>query len=84
MTTASTTTVLMVSGVHWASSKNVAESILSRRPGVLAVEVNPVAQTATVTYDPAAGAEPLPEIDGLPCSPDQFVAARSPRLPMYR
>jgi Cu2+-exporting ATPase len=53
MTTASATTVLEVSGVHWASSKNVAESILSRRPGVLAVEVNPVAQTATVTYDPA-------------------------------
>jgi Cu2+-exporting ATPase len=47
------TAVLEVSGVHWASSKNIAETVLSRRPGVLAVEANPVAQTATVTYDPA-------------------------------
>ncbi|GAA2145519.1 heavy metal translocating P-type ATPase [Nocardioides koreensis] len=45
--------VLEVSGVQWASSKNVAEAVLSRRPGVLSVEANPVAQTATVTYDPA-------------------------------
>ena len=44
--------VLEVSGVGWASSKNVAEAVLSRRPGVRAVEVNPVAQTATVSYDP--------------------------------
>ena len=28
------------------------EAVLGRRPGVLAVEANPVAQTATVTYDP--------------------------------
>jgi Cu2+-exporting ATPase len=46
-----TTAVLEVSGVQWASSKSVAESVLSRRPGVLTVEVNPVSQTATVTYD---------------------------------
>jgi Cu2+-exporting ATPase len=45
--------VLEVSGVQWATSGNVAEAILSRRDGVLAVDVNPVAQTATVTYDPA-------------------------------
>jgi P-type Cu2+ transporter len=45
--------VLEVSGVHWATSKNVAEAVLSRRPGVLAVDANPVAQTATITYDPA-------------------------------
>ena len=35
VTTTATTTVLEVSGVHWASSKSVAESVLSRRPGVL-------------------------------------------------
>src|SRR5215213_945818 len=46
------TTVLEVSGVQWATEKNVAEAVLSRRSGVLAVEANPVAQTATVTYDP--------------------------------
>jgi Cu2+-exporting ATPase len=39
--------------VQWASSKNVAEAVLSRRPGVLQVEANPVAQTATVSYDPS-------------------------------
>src|SRR5215212_6849879 len=45
------TTVLEVLGVQWATEKNVAEAVLSRRSGVLAVEANPVAQTATVTYD---------------------------------
>jgi len=49
----SATAVIEVSGVQWASSKNIAETVLSRRPGVLAVDANPVAQTATVTYDPA-------------------------------
>jgi copper chaperone CopZ len=47
------TAVLEVSGVQWASSKNVAEAVLSRRPGVLGVEANPMAQTATVIYDPS-------------------------------
>ena len=47
------TAVLEVSGVQWASSKNVAEAVLSRRPGVLDVEANPMAQTATVIYDPS-------------------------------
>jgi Cu2+-exporting ATPase len=47
------TAVLEVAGVHWASEKAVTESVLGRRPGVLRVEANPVAQTATVTYDPA-------------------------------
>ena len=46
------TAVLEVSGVQWATSKNVAEAVLSRRPGVLSVHANPVAQTATVSYDP--------------------------------
>ncbi len=52
MTSKITSTVLEMSSVGWASSKAVAESVLSRRPGVLTVEVNPVAQTANVTYDP--------------------------------
>ena len=52
MTGKQSTAVLEVSGVQWASEKNVAEAVLSRRPGVLGVDANPVAQTATVTYDP--------------------------------
>ena len=52
MSSSSRTTVLEVSGVQWASQQAVAEMVLSRRPGVTAVDVNPVAQTATVTYDP--------------------------------
>jgi Cu2+-exporting ATPase len=52
MATQSRTAVLEVSGVHWASEKAVAERVLGRRSGVLSVEANPVAQTATVTYDP--------------------------------
>src|SRR5664279_2886073 len=45
------TTVIEVSGVQWASTKSVAEAVLSRGPGVLAVNSNPVSQTATITYD---------------------------------
>src|SRR5215211_4399923 len=47
------TVVLEVSGVHWAASKSVAEAVLFRRPGVIDVAANPVAQTASVTYDPS-------------------------------
>ncbi|MFD7011353.1 cation transporter, partial [Rhodococcus jostii] len=47
------TTVLEVSGVHWASSSATVEAVLRRRPGVTSVEANAVSQTATVTYDPA-------------------------------
>src|SRR5262245_4816456 len=46
-------TVLHVGGLNWASQKAVAEGVLGRSPGVLAVEANPVAQTATVTFDTA-------------------------------
>jgi Cu2+-exporting ATPase len=46
------TAVLEVGGLNWASEKAVVEAVLGRRPGVLAVEANPVSQTATVTYDP--------------------------------
>ncbi|MGZ8567556.1 MAG: cation transporter, partial [Actinomycetota bacterium] len=46
------TVVLHVGGLSWASEKSVVETVLGRRPGVVTVEANPVAQTATVTYDP--------------------------------
>ncbi|TFB74316.1 cadmium-translocating P-type ATPase [Cryobacterium glaciale] len=46
------TVVLEVVGVHWASSKSIVESTLRRQPGVISVEANPVAQTASVSYDP--------------------------------
>ena len=54
MTTTSTpeTTVLHVGGLQYASEKSVVEHVLGKRPGVVAVEANPVAQTATVTFDP--------------------------------
>ncbi len=44
--------VLDVSGLHWATSGRIVQQHLLRRPGVLGVEPNAVAQTATVTYDP--------------------------------
>ncbi len=47
------TAILDVSGLRWASEQNVVVAVLGRRPGVLQVEVNPVAQTATVVFDPA-------------------------------
>ena len=46
------TTVLHVGGLHYAGEKNVVERVLGNRPGVLEVEANPVAQTATVGFDP--------------------------------
>jgi Cu2+-exporting ATPase len=46
--------VLHVGGVHYASEKSVVERVLGNRPGVIGVEANPVAQTATVGYDPDA------------------------------
>jgi Cu2+-exporting ATPase len=48
------TAVLHVGGVHYASEKAVVERVLGNRPGVVAVDANPVAQTATVTFDPDA------------------------------
>jgi P-type Cu2+ transporter len=49
-----TTTVLHVGGLHYASEKAVFERVLGNRSGVIAVEANPLAQTATVTFDPDA------------------------------
>jgi P-type Cu2+ transporter len=45
--------VLHVGGLHYASEKAVVERVLGARPGVLAVEANPVAQTAAVEFDSA-------------------------------
>ncbi len=47
------TAVLHVGGLHYASEKARVERAVGARPGVLAVEGNPVAQTVTVTFDPA-------------------------------
>src|SRR5215218_5824070 len=44
--------VLHVGGLHYATEKEVVERVLGARPGVLSVEANPVAQTATVEYVP--------------------------------
>ncbi|MCO4265177.1 heavy metal translocating P-type ATPase [Pseudarthrobacter sp. MDT3-26] len=46
-------TVVEVRGLHWATSKAVVERVLRARPGVAAVDANPVAQTATVSFDPS-------------------------------
>lgn len=53
-TTAARTTVVELDGLHWASQKAAVEAVLGRRPGVVAVEANPVGQTATVTFDPSS------------------------------
>jgi Cu2+-exporting ATPase len=47
------TTVLSLGGLQWATSQAVVDSVLRRRPGVVAVQANAANQTATVTYDPA-------------------------------
>jgi P-type Cu2+ transporter len=50
---AADTVVLHVGGLQYATEKAVVERVLGNRHGVLAVDANPVAQTATVTFDPA-------------------------------
>jgi Cu2+-exporting ATPase len=45
--------VLEMSGLQWATEKEVVESTLGRLQGVRSVSANPVAQTATVVYDPS-------------------------------
>jgi Cu2+-exporting ATPase len=47
------TTVLHVGGLQYASEKAVVERKLGAQRGVAAVDANPVAQTATVAYDPS-------------------------------
>gem|GEM_PF-2515710 len=54
----SRTTVLQVGGLNWATSAAIVEQTLRRRPGVLAVEANVVAQSANVTFDPDRPASP--------------------------
>ncbi len=46
------TAVLHVGGLSYASEQAVVERVLARRPGVVSVAANPVAQTAVVSYDP--------------------------------
>jgi Cu2+-exporting ATPase len=46
------TIVLDTRGLNWATEKGVVEAVLGRRPGVVEVDANPVAQTANVVYDP--------------------------------
>jgi Cu2+-exporting ATPase len=48
------TEVLELDGLRYASQKNVVESALGRRPGVVEVEANPATLTASVTFDAAA------------------------------
>src|SRR3546814_14496534 len=48
------TAVLDVRGMQWASQQSRITAVLGRRPGVLQVDANPVAQTATVVFDPRA------------------------------
>ncbi len=47
------TVVLHFGGIFRGSEHAVVERALSRRPGVVGVEANPVAQTATLTFDPS-------------------------------
>jgi Cu2+-exporting ATPase len=48
------TAVLEMKGLHWATEKAIIEATLGRLAGVRTVDANPVAQTATVTYDPSS------------------------------
>jgi Cu2+-exporting ATPase len=49
---ATVTAILEVGGVQWASQAGRVEAILGRRPGVIAVDANALAQNASVTFDP--------------------------------
>jgi Cu2+-exporting ATPase len=56
------TVVLEMQGLKWATQKGTVEAVLGHRPAVVDVEANPVAQTATVTFD--TGATPVAELRG--------------------
>ena len=45
--------VIELGGVQWATQKNGVEAILGRRPGVVSVNANSLAQTASVSFDPS-------------------------------
>ena len=47
------TAVIETSGIGWATQAAMVEATLGRRPGVVQVEANAVAQTATVVFDPS-------------------------------
>lgn len=47
------TVVLDLRGLQWASQQAAASAVLGRHAGVVDVAVNPVAQSATVVYDPS-------------------------------
>lgn len=46
------TVTLHTGGLNYSGEKAIVERMLGRRPGVTEVAANPVAQTATVTFDP--------------------------------
>ncbi len=46
--------VLDLRGLQWASQQAGAAAVIGRRTGVIDVAVNPVAQSASVSFDPAA------------------------------
>jgi len=80
-----TTAVLHTGGMYRGSEKSVVEQALSRLLAVASVEANPVAQTATVTYDPTgtslAALQEAVERCGMHCpGAGRFlVPLRSPR-----
>ena len=45
--------VIEVAGVQWVTQKHAVEASLRSRPGVETVDANPLAQTATVRFDPS-------------------------------
>ncbi len=45
--------VIELGGVQWATQKHGVEAVLGRRPGVVSVNANSLAQTATVSFDPS-------------------------------
>jgi Cu2+-exporting ATPase len=51
-TTRNETVILHVGGMQFASEKHKVEAYLSRQHGVVQVDANPVAQTASVVFDP--------------------------------
>ena len=54
MTASETTSVVLdLRGLQWASQQAGPAAVLARRPGVVDVHINPVAQAATVVFDPA-------------------------------
>jgi len=66
-TTPTETTVLSVAGMQFASEQHKVETHVGNLEGVTSVEMNPVSQSVTVTFDPTMASATVLEAAVIEC-----------------